>query len=223
MSSGALIALCLFAAGAAALLVWLLQTIDNPRRAALLRKSMVFFILPGALLVAIQFVAPLPLIVPLHPLLIILLLMLIEEFLKFSAARSEQRPADKFALAMLFGIFELLLSKPIGPLLGGAFYGEWSRWGYVGITLGGLLALLMHSVTAALYAFRFTRRRWVGLIACFALHTTYNMAMLITMGNVWVVAVAAVMLGISLIVLLPNPDGEAATSGSPGLVIEAGG
>ena len=204
MSSGALLSLTLLAAGLALLLGWLALTLDNPRLPILLRKCVVFFILPGSLMVVIPGVVPMSMLggFPIGALL--LASVLAEEFLKVSAARSEHRPLDKFALVMLFGILELLLVKPIGPFFAGAMLGEWSRWGLIGITMGGLLAVLMHSVTAALYAFRFAERPLLGFITCFAIHATYNFVVLIFV-NIWVGGVLAIILGTALALLWPEP------------------
>lgn len=209
MSSATLLAFALFASGLVSLLLWLALMLGNPRLAPILRKAVVFFLLPGALMVVIPIVAPtlvFPLLVAggaLGALALLLLLVLFEEFLKLSASRSEVRPYDKFAFAMLFGIAELMLSKPLSPLLLGEFMGEWSRWGLVGLVIGGILAMMMHSVTAALYAFKFAEQPWLGLLTCFALHAFYNFVVMVFFG-VTIVVVAAVIFAVFLIVLFAD-------------------
>jgi hypothetical protein len=206
VSSGALLAFALFASGLVSLLLWLAVMLGNPRLAPILRKAVVFFLLPGALMVVIPIIAPTLLLGVvlsggLWALLgLLLLLVLFEEFLKLAASRSEARPDDKFAFAMLFGIGELMLSKPLGPLLAGEFFGGWSGWGLVGLIFGGMLAMMMHSVTAALYAYKFADRPWLGLLACFALHASYNFLVILFFGVVGGV-VAAVIFAMFLIVL----------------------
>lgn len=213
VSSGALLALTLFASGLASLLLWIALMLGNPRQAPILRKSVVFFLLPGALMIVIPIVAPPVLVLPyllLGPwtvLGILLLFVLIEEFLKSSAARSESRPYDKFAFAMLFGIFELALAKPLLPLVAGDLMGEWSRWGLAGLAIGAMLAMMMHTVTAALYAFKFPDRPWLGLLTCFAIHAFYNFVVTVFL-SVALVVIAAIIFAIFLIVLLPQREPE---------------
>jgi hypothetical protein len=168
----------------------------------------VFFVLPGAWMVVIPLVTPGSTLSGVPVIVFILMLVLVEEFLKMSAARTEHRGFDKFALVMLFGIFELLLAKPVGPFFGGELLGEWSRWGLIGATVGGLLALLMHSVTAAIYAYQFPERPFVAMLTCFAVHAIYNLVVLISSANVWVAGVLAILLGTALALLWPDTSAE---------------
>lgn len=211
VSSGALLALTLFASGLVSLLIWFALMLGNPRLLPILRKAVVFFLLPGALMIVIPIVAPGLLIRPIILLggwvivAFFLLLILLEEFLKSSASRSEPQPYDKFAFAMLFGIGELMLSKPLTPLIAGSMMGEWSRWGLAGYVAGAMLAMLMHSVTAALYAFRFANSPWLGLFTCFAIHAVYNF-LVIAFLNVGVAIVIALVCAALLIALVPDRD-----------------
>ena len=213
VSSGALLALILFISGLVSLLLWLALMLGNPRLGQILRKSVVIFLLPGALMIVIPIIAPAQLILPFLMLgpwtlvALVLLFVLIEEVLKSSAARSESRPYDKFAFAMLFGIFELALAKPLGPLIAGDLMGDWSRWGLVGLAVGAMLAMMMHSVTAALYAFKFPDKPWLGLLTCFAIHAFYNFVVVVFL-SVALIAIAAIIFAIFLIVLLPDREPE---------------
>lgn len=154
VSSGALLAMILFISGLVSLLLWLALMLDNPRLGQILRKSVLIFLLPGALMIVIPIIAPAQLLLPfvmMGPWALVglvLLFVLLEEVLKSCAARSEARPYDKFAFAMLFGIFELAIAKPLSPLIAGDLMGEWSRWGLIGLAIGAMLAMMMHSVTA---------------------------------------------------------------------------
>jgi hypothetical protein len=210
MDSAKLLSLTLFGGGLVSLLVWLLMVMDGGRAPGLLRKSVVFFLLPGSLMVVIPLLIPPFAVGPATFFGILAAAVLIEEFLKVSAARSEARPADKFALICLFGIFELMLAKPLGPLIAGGLFGEWSRLGIVGFAAGGLLAMLMHTTTAALYAFRFTARPWLGLLSCFALHLIYNLLILFFL-SVTVAVVLAVVLAIILLLACPDPPSTIAS------------
>ncbi len=211
VSSGALLALTLFASGLVSLLLWLALMLGNPRLGPILRKSVVIFLLPTALMIIIPIIAPpqllLPIVMmgPIAVVGILLLFVLFEEFLKSTAARSESRPYDKFAFAMLFGIIELALAKPLMPLVAGELMGEWSRWGLVGLTIGGVLAMMMHSVTAALYAFKFPDKPWLGLLSCFAIHAFYNFLVMVLL-SVALMVIIAFVFAIFLIVLLPERE-----------------
>lgn len=215
MNSGLLLALSLFVSGVVALLIWIALMLGNPRLGPILRKAVVFFLLPGAVIVVIPIVAPQLLLWPLMRFGIwaivglLLLLVLVEELLKLAASRSEARLHDKFAFAMLFGIAELMLSKPLTPLIAGELMGDWGRWGVAGLTLGALLALLMHSVTAAFYAFQFPRSPWLGLLTCFVLHAVYNFLVMAYL-SVTLVVVLAIILGFVLIGLLQYRQSEQA-------------
>ena len=213
VSSGALLALILFVSGLVSLLLWLALMLDNPRLGQILRKSVLIFLLPGALMIVIPIIAPAQLLLPfvmMGPWALVglvLLFVLFEEVLKSCAARSEARPYDKFAFAMLFGIFELAIAKPLSPLIAGDLMGEWSRWGLIGLAIGAMLAMMMHSVTAALYAFRFADRKWLGLLTCFAIHAFYNFVVIAFL-SVTLVVIAAIIFAIFLIALLPEGEPE---------------
>ena len=223
VSSGVFFALLLFGSGLALLIVWLVRTARNPRFLILLRKSVLFFLLPGALMVVLPLLFPLPLMSASTFLAVMAVAVFVEEILKMSAARSERLVHDKFALAMLFGIFELMFAKPLLPLGSEMFIGPWTQWDVVDLALRGMLPVLMHTVTAALYAFQFAERPWLGLAVCFPLHFIYNFLVLV-FPNIAMVALLAIVLAIVLAINWPQsePDWEWEPEEQPPLEGEGG-
>jgi len=209
VSSGVFFALLLFATGLVLQLVWVVRTLGNPRFGIMLRKSVVFFLLPGALMVVLPFIVPIPIMRPSTFWAVMAVAVFVEELLKMSAARSERLVRDKFALAMLFGIFELMFAKPFLPPGRDAMIGPWTQLDAVDLALRGMLPVLMHTVTAALYAFTFAERPWIGLAVCFPLHFIYNFLVLV-FPTIAMVALLAIVLAIILALNWPQsePDWE---------------
>ena len=167
MSSGGLYAIVTFCAGLLLLLGWLYITADNPRSTKLLFKSVVLFVLPGIVLVALPtdlFQFPLSM----------WLLVFVEECLKATAAVSEKDPRDRFWLVALFGVWELTLAKPLWGLNHANVLNGWDRLQLAGLTTAGIVTVLMHTVTAEIYAFRFPLRIPLALSLSWALHTAFN-------------------------------------------------
>lgn len=166
MGPGATYAVVTFTLGVMFLLGWLYVTTGNPRSGAMLKKSLWMFGLPILLWPAglIQFP------------LVMLVWVACEEGLKAFASTREERGVDKFWLVMLFGILELTLSKPLwGSEL--AQSGEsWDRLALSGYLYATALPVLMHAVTAAIYAFTFEGRLWAAFVTSFVLHAIFNEA-----------------------------------------------
>jgi hypothetical protein len=114
--------------------------------------------------------------------------VLIEEALKAMAAATERRRIDRFFLVALFGIWELMLAKPLWGVNHSAVLEDWTNLQLAGLTAAGIVTVLMHSVTAEIYAFRLTRRLPVALFVCWIFHTALN--------------VSVEFLGVSLVVAL---------------------
>lgn len=153
--------------GVIALLGWLWFTSENAHSNNLLFKSILLFVLPGAALAAI------PLKFLQFP-LAMWVGVFIEECLKATAAATEKDPTDRFWLLALFGIWELTLAKPLWALNHFALLEDWSNLQLAGLSAAGFVTVLMHSVTAEIYAFRFARRLPLALIISWALHTAFN-------------------------------------------------
>lgn len=167
MNAAQLYAAVTFLAGVILLLGWLYVTTDNQRSNTMLLKSVLLFVLPIAVIVA------LPEEVDRFP-LSMWVFVLIEECLKAAAAATEQEPMDRFLLVALFGIWELIWVKPLWGLNHAAFLEDWTNLQLVGLTAAGIVTVLMHSVTAEIYAFRFAQRLPLALLVSWILHTGFN-------------------------------------------------
>ena len=155
------------AVGALLLLGWAYLTTDNPRSNRLLGKSLWLFVLPGVAIWA------LPDWIVMFP-LSMWVLVLVEECLKAFGARTERSSLDKFSLVALFGIWELMIAKPVWALTGGEIPPEWGRAEVTAVVLAATAPFLMHLVTAAIYGFHFKDRWWAALLASWLLHTVFN-------------------------------------------------
>jgi len=156
-----------FAGGVLLLLGWLYATAANPRSNALLLKSIGFFVLPGIALVEVpQFALRFPLASLFWP--------LVEEALKSAAAVTEKNPRDRFWLVTLFGVWELMLAKAVWGITHRALLETWTDFQLVGLAVAALLAVLMHAITAEIYAFRFTGRLTAAIAASWAVHASFN-------------------------------------------------
>lgn len=165
MGTAAGYAIMTFATGVMLLMGWLYATLDNARSGAILKKSLLLFVLPmlfwpGKAL--------------LHFPLGIWVAAGCEEGLKAFASTRERNRQDKFWLVALFGIWELTISKPFwGAVLAqsGIISGELSA---LGVAYATALPVLMHTVTAAIYAFTSERRLWAAFAASWFVHAMFN-------------------------------------------------
>jgi hypothetical protein len=167
MSAPQLYALVTCLAGIILLLGWLYVTTGNPRWSTILLKSVLLFVLPALVIVALPdalFRFPLSMWV----------LVLIEEFLKAIASATERDPMDRFFLVVLFGIWELVWAKPLWGLNHFSALEDWSNLQLAGLTVAGVITVLMHSVTAEIYAFRLARNWPLALLLSWAFHTAFN-------------------------------------------------
>ena len=149
------------------MLGWLYVTTDNSRSNALLFKSVMLFVLPTLVIVVLPeglFQFPQALLV----------VAFIEELLKASAARTERNHMDRFLLVALFGIWELTWVKPLWALSHPGVLENWSNLQLAGLTAAGLVTVLMHTVTAELYAFCFKGHLPTALFASWCLHVIFN-------------------------------------------------
>jgi hypothetical protein len=97
-----------------------------------------------------------------------------EEGLKTFASTREQNREDKFWLVALFGIWELTIDKPFWGLVLAQSGESWDRLSMIGLVYATALPVLMHAVTAAIYAFTFQRRLWAAFIASWIVHAVFN-------------------------------------------------
>lgn len=164
MSPGATYALITFLIGVMLLLGWLFATAENPRSGALLKKSLLYFALPIILTPGAWFQHHLGM----------WSLVAFEEGLKTFASTREQDRVDRFWFVALFGIWELTLDKPFYGLLLAEPIANWHRVEVLGLVYASALPVLMHTVTAAIYAFVFEMRLWAAFIASWLVHATFN-------------------------------------------------
>lgn len=97
----------------------------------------------------------------------ILLGPIIEELVKSHAARSQKIAVHSFALVCLFGIYELMLSKPVTM-------SEPFGWTAFVEALDTVPALTMHILTGAIYSFAFTNKRVKKIAICTLIHAGFN-------------------------------------------------
>ena len=157
-------ALVTFATGGLLLLAWLYANIDNPRSGAILKKSLLLFVLPMLFWPSFLFRFPLGMFVAIG----------CEEGLKAFASTREQDPQDKFWLVTLFGVWELALAKPMWGLVLAASDQISDRLSLIGLVFATALPVLMHAVTAAIYASALERRLWAALLISWAVHAAFN-------------------------------------------------
>lgn len=166
MGTGATYAFVTFMAGVLLLLGWLYATAGNPRSGAMLGKSLLLFAVPIMLAPTQLFQFPLGMWA----------LVACEEGLKVFASTREQSRVDKFWLVALFGIWELTVDKPFWGIDVAQSGVSWDRLAMAGFLYATALPVLMHVVTAAIYAFTFERRLWAAFIASWTVHTAFNEA-----------------------------------------------
>lgn len=154
-----------FAAGVLLLLGWLYATIDNARSGTLIKKALLFFVLPFLFSPGLQLVR-----LPFG----IWLAAGYEEGVKAFASTRERSPQDKFWLVALFGIFELMVDKPFWGLFLARSGESWDRLSMAGLVYAAALPALMHTVTAAIYAFAFRQRLWASFLASWVIHSVFN-------------------------------------------------
>src|SRR3954454_11865519 len=164
MGLAATYAFITFAAGVICLLGWLYANAGNPRCGSLLKKSLLLFALPIALWPGPLFHFPLGIWVSIG----------CEEGLKAFASTRERNRRDKFWLVALFGIWELMLDKPFWGLALPRTGDIGDRVALIGFVYATALPVLMHAVTAAIYAFAFERRLWGAFLASWLIHTAFN-------------------------------------------------
>lgn len=164
MGPGVTYAIVTFTAGVLCLLGWLYATADNPRSWAMLKKSVLLFALPIMFAPAQLFAFPLGMWA----------LIAFEEGLKTFASTREVNRQNKFWLVALFGIWELTVDKPFWGLVVAQSAESWDRLSLVGLAYATALPVLMHAVTAAIYAFTFERKIWAAFVASWVVHTAFN-------------------------------------------------
>jgi hypothetical protein len=164
VGQGATYAVVTFAAGILCLLGWLFATTDHARSWTMLKKSLLLFALPIMFAPAQLFQFPFGMWA----------LVAFEEGLKTFASTREQSRDNKFWLIALFGVWELTVDKPFWGLVLAQSGETWDRFSLAGLVYATALPVLMHTVTAAIYAFTFERRIWAAFVTSWIVHTAFN-------------------------------------------------
>lgn len=203
MGPGTTFAVITFIAGVLLLLGWLYATIGNPRSGAMLGKSLLLFAVPIMLVPAQLFQFPLGMWA----------LVAWEEGLKAFASTREQNRVNKFWLVALFGIWELAVDKPFWGVALAQSGESWDRLAMVGLLYATALPVLMHVVTAAIYAFTFKGRLWAAFIASWIVHTAFNETVDYFGLSLTAVIIETTILGVTLSALIVRQRRFAAVCG----------
>lgn len=191
MGPGATYATVTFLTGAILLLGWCYATADNARSITMLRKSLLLFALPLLLASGVLFSIQISM----------WLLVAGEEGLKAFASTKEQNRKDKFWLVALFGMWELTVNKPFWGLDIAQSGESWDHLSMALFLYATALPVLMHTVTAAIYAFTFQRNIGAALAASWGVHFAFNeIAQRFFLSPVALI-LETVLLGVALIVL----------------------
>jgi hypothetical protein len=167
MSPAHLYSLITLAMGSILLMGWFYCTAANPRSRKLLLKSFGFFVVPiGVALTVPDDVLQFP--------LALWLVVLVEESLKATAAATESKSMNRFWLVSLFGIWELTLAKTMWGIEQVVTLSALTSAQAIGVALSGVITVLMHAVTAELYAFRFGGRLAAAFAATLVFHVGFN-------------------------------------------------
>lgn len=155
-----------FFCGVLLLIGWSLATRKNPKRRALFKKSLWLFALP--IMLVPWSIMDIP--------FILLLVILFEEGLKVIGAYSENERWNRFWLVVLYGLWELTIDKPLRGLAISEELDAWANCQVLLLILAAILPVLMHGITAAIYAFPKKRYLWASYIFSSTIHFLYNEA-----------------------------------------------
>ena len=164
-----------FCCGLSLLLLWAYIIHKQTRSYTVLLKSVVIFVLPGALIVSAPFNLS-------NVAFGGLISVLIEEILKLIGALAEKGLRNRFFIVVLFGIWELMLVKPLWGLAYASTLAGWTSLQVVGLMAASLVTVLMHSVTAEVYARQLTKstnlltRLSSALGLGWIIHATFNVS-----------------------------------------------
>ena len=185
-----------FLLGVVLLLIWLWPTGADATAISLIGKSIPYFVLlPFALSFLLGIVGGVLDIPERSFWLLVVAPIALEEPIKFWAARSQPTGIRTFAFVALFGIWELMLFKPVHFSSVHAL-----PWTAAIIHSLALPAAAMHLFTAAIYAFHFRGRAWLQLLVCMTAHAAFNAsALLIPLAYLWLYALAFCVITVVLI------------------------
>lgn len=188
-----------FLTGVMSLLVWLYCTAGNPRSIAILGKSLLFFIVPIIVLAPLAvFTFPLAMFV----------WVACEELVKAFASTRERLSYDRFYLVSLFGVWEMIASKPFWGVILARTPDNLTRVDIMLLVSGTALPILMHTITAAIYAFRFRGKLWAAFGTCLILHASWNVIAPRYFASATAELCEALVLILLLIAAMPRSKGD---------------
>jgi hypothetical protein len=194
MDSGSIFALVAFLVGIFLLLGWLYVMVGNQRSSRIFKKSLLFFVVPMLLFPPNLLGYPLSMF----------FLVTCEEALKALAARGERGRMNRFWLVSLFGIWELVLTKPLWGAAAAQSNVNFDGFQLAGLLYAAILPVFMHAVTAAIYAFRFRGHLWAALAAAWMVHIAFNLSVGYFGVSVTAALVETVTLVVILLIVLPR-------------------
>jgi hypothetical protein len=204
MGLAATFAFITFFVGVVVLLGWLFANVENPRAGTMLGKSLLLFAVPIMLAPSQLFQFPLGMWA----------WVACEEALKSFASTREQKQLDKFWLVFLFGVWELTVDKPFWGIVIAQSGEVPDHLALAGVLYATALPVLMHAVTAAIYAFMFKGRLWAAFAASWVIHTTFNEAVTYFGISPAAAAIETAILGAILIALFTRRPSDTASQES---------
>jgi len=189
-----------FLLGLLAFLIWIgWRGIARPARAMMV-TGLLYLLVANLVQNVLDFIGSLVFgFEEIHQILVefLLLIPIVEETVKIHAAKSQVLAAGKFAMISLFGIYELMLLKPLSMI-------NAEHWNEALIAVP---ALAMHLLTATIYAYRFGGNQKKQFTICLLVHTAFNGLVIwstfISFLGLFLI-VATVVLTVSIIILSPS-------------------
>lgn len=101
-------------------------------------------------------------------------MVIFEELLKLAATFRERNERNIFYTISLFGIWELILTKPIVALVVVKSTPHWSMAHSIFFIMSTLSAVGMHVLTAIIYGFLLRKSAFTAFLICCTIHYLYN-------------------------------------------------
>ena len=98
----------------------------------------------------------------------------LEEFLKLIGSKIVRNEREAFALVLLFGVWEIVITKTVRVFFQDPSFYAFLGSNYVKYSIVSLTSFLMHSTTAAIYALLRTRNWLIPFSLAMLLHTVFN-------------------------------------------------
>lgn len=141
---------------------------QDQRRLQLLATSIWLFAFPILFFVLDNYVLGLLAAVPYF------FFIVFEETLKIIASRIARNAREAFGLVLLFGLWEISITKTIGVLFQEQSFYKFLDSNYDEYSVVVFISLLMHSTTAAIYALLRNNNWLIPFSLAFAMHLVFN-------------------------------------------------